>query len=85
MIDKNSQINELYNFRHFHDKNQNSGVDYQNKLMSKLLSNILFRNKITNNFLEQIKGKFILMLESNLIARNFFNFTVNKYYNKHIN
>lgn len=85
MIEKETQIKELYDFKHFHDNDQNKSFDYQNKLLSKLLSNVMFRNKMTREFLNKLQTKFIWMIDSISIPRNFFNFTVGKYYDKHIN
>ncbi len=48
-------------------------------------SNVMFQNQMTNDFLNKIKSLLIYTIESNLVARNWFNYTVSKYYNKHNN
>lgn len=83
-IEKNTEISELYNFRRFHDKSTKSSADYENELLNNMLSRNMFKNNITNEFLNQLQKNIIWMLESTLVVRNFWNYTVNKYYNKYI-
>lgn len=86
MIEKESQIKELYEFRHFHDNyGDNIPPDYENKLLALNMSDSMFKNNKTRNFLEKLQRLFIWNLESTLVLRNFWNYTVGKYYNKHIN
>jgi hypothetical protein len=83
-IEKNTEISELYTFRRFHDKSTKSSADYENELLNNMLSRNMFKNNITNEFLNQLQKNIIWMLESTLVVRNFWNYTVNKYYNKYI-
>lgn len=85
MLDRESQIKELYDLKHINDNEIHTGFDYEENLMSKSLSNIMFQNKTTRTFIDKIKPLHLSMIESNLIIRNFFNYTVSKYYNKHSN
>lgn len=78
------QVKELYELKHINDDIQ-SGFDYEDGLLRTTFSNVMFKNETTNTFLNKLKTLFIYSIESNLIARNWFNYTVPKYYNKHTN
>ena len=84
MIEKDMQVKELYDLKHMNDKIE-SGFDYEEGLLRTSFSNVMFQNDMTNTFLNKIKSLLIYMIESNLVARNWFNYTVSKYYNKHNN
>ena len=84
MIEKDMQIRELYELKHMND-NIESGFDYEDGLLRTSFSNVMFKNDMTNTFLNKIKSLFNYSIESNLIARNWFNYTVSRYYNKHNN
>lgn len=84
MIEKDLQIKELYELKHMND-NIETGFDYEDGLYRTTMSNVMFKNDMTMKFLNKIKPLLIYMIESNLIARNWFNYTVNKYYSKHNN
>lgn len=85
MLDRNSQIKELYDLKHINDNENHTGFDYEENLMSKTLSNVMFQNDTMRGFIKRTKTLHLNMLESNLIIRNFFNYTVPKYYNRHSN
>lgn len=85
MLERDSQIKELYDLKHINDKELHTGFDYEQNLMIRSLSNVMFQNPTTAQFIEKIKYLFVNMIESNLIVRNFFNYTSGKYYNKHNN
>ena len=84
MIERDMQIKELYELKHMNDKIE-SGFDYEEGLLKTTFSNVMFQNEMTNGFLNKIKSLLLYTIESNLVARNWFNYTVNKYYNKHNN
>jgi hypothetical protein len=84
MIEKDMQIKELYELKHMNDKIE-SGFDYEEGLLRTTFSNVMFQNDTTNTFLNKLKSLLIYSIESNLVARNWFNYTVSKYYNKHNN
>lgn len=85
MLERESQIKELYDLKHINDNEIHTGFDYEENLMNRSLSNVMFQNPITYQFIGKIKYLFLNMIESNLLVRNFFNYTVSKYYNKHNN
>jgi len=83
MLDRKTQIKELYDLKHINDKEIHTGFNYEENLMSRTLSNVMFQNNTTRLFIEKIKPLHLNMLETNLIIRNFFNYSVPKYYNRH--
>lgn len=84
MIEKDIQIKELYELKHMNDQVE-SGFDYEDGLLRNSFSNVMFQNENTNTFLNKLKNLFIYMIESNLVARNWFNYTCSKYENRHNN
>ena len=84
MIEKRAHITELYELKHRNDS-LNEGYDYENNLFNKLLSNVMFGNDMVKNFISKIQPSVVWMIDSVLPIRNFWNYTVDKYYDKHIN
>lgn len=84
MIEKDIQIKELYELKHINDSIQ-SGYDYEDGLIKQTFSNVMLQNDMTYNFLNKIKDLLIYSIESNLIAKNWFNYTVHKFENRHNN
>ena len=85
MIEKGKHIPELYELYHRKDKLLHINSNYEEQLLNKTLSNVMFGNPILKNFLTYLQKNIVFMIESNLIIRNLFNYTVDKYYNKHNN
>ena len=85
MLDRNLHIKELYDLKHINDNELHVGFDYETNVMNKTLSNMMFKNPYTANFITQLKDLIVVTIESNLVMRNFFNYTVPKYYNRHNN
>lgn len=84
MIEKDMQVKELYDLKHMNDQIE-TGFDYEEGLLRTSFSNVMFQNEMTNGFLNKIKSLLIYSIESNLVARNWFNYTVSRYYSKHNN
>jgi hypothetical protein len=84
VIEKDLQIKELYELKHIND-NIESGFDYEENLIKNSFSTVMFQNNMTYQFLTKIKSLLIYTIEANLVARNWTNYTVSKYYNKHNN
>ncbi len=84
-LEKNVHIPELYDLNHRHDNNLNISYDYKENILKDSLSKQLFKNDITNNFLLKFQEVIALSIDSNVITRNWFNHTINKYYDKHNN
>jgi hypothetical protein len=85
MIENEKHIKELYNLKHFNDNNINRGYNYEDNLLQKIMSNVLFNNPTMNKFLKKLQKLLIWNMEMNLIIRNFFNHCVDKFENKHNN
>ena len=85
MIERESQIKELYDLKHRKDNEINTHYDYENELINKIIPDYTRRNDNVNNFLNKMKNLFVWGIESNLVIRNFYNYTVSRYYNKHQN
>ena len=85
MIEKKAHITELYDLKHKNDSIENDGYDYENNLLKKTLSNTMFGNKKMNYFLPLLQQNLVWMIDSVLPIRNWWNFTVDKYYDKHNN
>lgn len=83
MLERNKNIIELWNLKHFKDNKTIKDVDYSNKLITKIFSSYLFKNNNNSIFLYSIENLLITMMESNLIIRNWFNYTKNKYDNNY--
>lgn len=85
MIQESKHIKQLWYIRHRNDRLLHTGYDYEKNLLKRLLSNQMFNNKVLSQFLNLIQQLYVWQIESVLVVRNFFNYTVNKYYNKHNN
>lgn len=81
---KDSQVNELYVLKHMNDKNSYGSFDIESNILKKTLSNFLFTNNIMNTFLLKMQGLYALYFDQMNVLRNFKNWTVNKYYNNHV-
>jgi hypothetical protein len=85
MIETSKHINELYNLKHINDKELYSKSNYENEILRRSLSNVLYRNDLNANFLNLLQQKMVWMIDSTLIIRNYWNYTVDKFYNRHSN
>lgn len=84
LIEENSQIPELYQLRTKHNTHiKEMGYDYTDKMLQNSLSNVLYKNKNTNEFLEYLNKLMVTLYDGILPVRNLFFYTHNKYYNKH--
>jgi len=84
-LEKGVHIPELYDLNHRHDNNLNRGYNYKDNLLKNSLSRPLFDNDITNGFLLRLQSLIVLTVDSNVILRNWFNYTVSKYDDKQSN
>ena len=85
MIQEEKHITELRNVKHRKDDLKYTGFNYEENLYRRTLSSVMFDNPILNEFLTRLQKQTILMLESTLVVRNFWNYTVPRFYNKHPN
>jgi hypothetical protein len=84
-LEKGVHIPELYDLNHRHDNNLNRGYNYKDNVLKNSLSRPLFDNDITNGFLLRLQNLIVLTIDSNVILRNWFNYTVSKYDDKQSN
>jgi hypothetical protein len=82
-LEKDIQIAELYDINHRWDSKTNRHYPWENNLLQITTSSYLWMNPNMNEYLTKIQKILVLMLEQMNYARNFFNFTVHKYYNDH--
>jgi len=86
MIERESQIKELYDLKHRNDNEIHTHYDYETNFIRKSFSKYIYRNDFMYSFLNTyMKGLFIWTIESVLPVRNLYNYTVGKYYNKYSN
>lgn len=84
-LEKENHIPELYDLKHVCDNEKHVSYNYEDNILIDSLSKQMFKNNLTRSFLEKLKESMILMVKTNVIIRNWFNYTVDKYYDKHNN
>lgn len=73
----------LYDIRDSkNDRLKNLGYDYSNTLLTRTLSNYLFRNEKVAGYLQKLNAIMVNYLNSVKTIRVFFNYTVPKNYQK---
>jgi len=85
MIERESQIKELYDLKHRKDEELHTHFDWENNMMEKMVSKHLFNNPQMIDFLSKYQKLLVWIYESNVIVRNFYNYTCGKYWNKYNN
>lgn len=85
MIDKKAHIKYTYDLKHRNDSVKNTGYDYETNLFSRLFSNVMFGNPKLKEFLPLLQQNAVWMIDSTLMIRNWWNYSVDKYYNNHNN
>lgn len=83
MIDREMHVKELYDLKHSQDYEIHTHYDYEYTFLNKSMSNVMLQNDVTDTFLKKTQELMMLMMESPLILKNFWNYTVDKYYNRH--
>ena len=83
MIQRESEIKELFDLKHRKDKELHTHFDYETNLIIKMFPKYIYSNDNMYEFIKKMKEQWVLMIESILPLKNIFNYTVNKYYNKH--
>lgn len=85
MIKEKIYIKELYELKHKNDSTLHNGYDYENNLFKKLLSNVMFGNDMLKEFIMKLQVNVVWMIDSTLLIRNWWNYTVDKYCDNHNN
>lgn len=83
-LDKKLHIRELYELKHRNDNQQYSATNVEDNIYKKNLSGHLFENNILEKFILLLQPLSYLMINNMFIMKNFKNFLVSKYYDKHI-
>jgi len=84
-LENDVHINELYILMHRHDNELHNATTYKTKLLEKSLSKPLYKNDDMNGFLDLLQPMVVHMVTANSLIRNWFNWTVSKYYDRHNN
>lgn len=84
-LERGTQIPELYDLKHRHDNELHNAETYKDKVLEKTLSKNLYANDKTAGFLDLLQPMVVQMITSNVILRNWFNWTTSKYYDRHNN
>jgi hypothetical protein len=82
-LEKDKQIQELYFLKHKHDNMLHKGYNWQDNILKKTTTPFIWKNPVMHTFLSKIEKMLSLMVEKISVARNFFNYTVPKYYDEH--
>jgi len=85
MIEKQRHIPELFYLKTKWNNNPNRHFPWEDNMLKKTLSNNMFNNPNMSEYLLQLEQMISLLVESVNVIRNFFNISVNKYYNDHTN
>ena len=83
--EKNVHIPELYELNHRHDKELHNAETYKEKILERYLSKNIYQNDKTAGFLDLLQPMVVQMINSNVILRNWTNWTTSKYYDRHNN
>lgn len=81
MLNDEIRLNELHTLEHRHDSRDNRHFPYEDKIMKISSPSYLWKNKNMNGFLSRVEKIMSFWVQKVDLARNFLNFTVDKYYN----
>jgi len=84
-LEKEVHIPELYELNHRHDKELHNAETYKERILERSLSKNIYQNDKTAGFLDLLQPMVVQMINGNVILRNWFNWTVSKYYDRHNN
>lgn len=84
-LERSAHIPELYDLNHRNDKELYNAENYKKDILSRSLSRQIYNNDKTAGFLDKLQPMVVHMITSNVILRNWFNWTVSKYYSRHNN
>jgi len=85
MLYDKQYIPELHQFYHMNDDTTKNYVDYETEILNKSLSPYIFNSPIMAGFLDKLRLLISLFFDEFNIIKNWRNFTVNKYWYKHVN
>ncbi len=82
LIEKNSQIPEMYLMRHQQD-DADEEYDYVSDVLKNSTTKVLWQNDNMSEFMDGINKMYSTIVDSLLPVRNIFFWSYGKYYNKH--
>ena len=85
MLEREKHVRELDFIKHRNDKLKHEGFDYEKNLYSRIFSSAMFGNPTMQTFLTYLQKQTSCMLESTLVVRNFWNYSVDRYWKNHNN
>lgn len=83
MLRRKKHIPELWELEHRNDSYHQKPVDIENNFLKKTLPPFIFENPTMNKFLLRLEKLSYIMFNQIVIMRNFKNFMVDKWYDKH--
>jgi len=84
MLFNEKDIKEIYDLKHRNDKLTDKPYDYENNLLKRTLSPHMFNNPNLREYIIRIEKMMVLLFDNISVVRNFKNYIVDKYYNKHV-
>ena len=84
MLYNKKDIPELHEFYHRNDDLTKKYVDYENVILNNTLSSYIFNNPIMAGFLRLLNSSIAMFFDQFNIIKNWKNFTVDKYWYKHV-
>jgi hypothetical protein len=84
MLERNRHIPELYDLKNRNNKELHKHYDYDTLFIKKLFPAYIRKNPNNQKFLELLNKMWLLMYESVLHIKNFWNYTVPKDYDRHV-
>lgn len=84
-LERSVHIPELYDLNHRHDNELYNAENYKDKLLEKTISKNIYQNENIAGFLDMLQPMVTTMINGNVILRNWFNWGVSKYYDRHSN
>jgi hypothetical protein len=82
-LEKDRHIKELYFLQHKHDNFIHKGYNWEENLLKKTTSPHIWKNPTMRAYLTKMEKMMVLMVEKMSVARNYYNYTVDKYYKNH--
>lgn len=82
-LEKERQLPELYDLKHRFDNLPNRHFPYEDTILRNTTSPHISKNPVMANFILKLERIVSLMVEQNVLVRNYFNYTVSKYYDDH--
>lgn len=82
-LEKDLEITELYDIKNRFNSKTNRHYPWEDSILKKSTTSYIWKNENMNEYLTKVEKIMVFMVEKMNYSRNYFNFTVNKYYNDH--